>query len=189
MELCSQCSSIIISQKESLSGFRSQLQGCFQSRPLIETCWVPCLWWEGSVEGCTTFILCGKEAVPTGKDAVTWMWLSGTGEVGSWAKERGPTVGAAAITWPFFGICIGLSFSTQKFHNNTRALQPLLKIKNHTRKYALERSWSTDVVFPRSLVSMCYNMRETKVPNWNHGGSRVWPLVLYFHGARWTILS
>lgn len=136
------------------------------------------------------FVLCGKEAVSTGKNAVTWMWLSGTGEMG-WAAElrRGDQqLSAAVIIWPCFDICIGLSHSTQKFHNNTRALQLLFKIKAHTQKSALERSWSTDSEFPRSLVSMCYNMGETKVPNRNQVGSRVWPLVLYFHGGRWTIL-
>lgn len=45
--------------------------------------------WEASVEVGTRFILHGQGAMPTRKDAVTWMWLPGTGQVATELKRVG----------------------------------------------------------------------------------------------------
>lgn len=50
-------------------------------QPLIDAYWGSPPMVEGSVEVCPSFVLCGREAVPTRKDAVPWRWLSGTAEV------------------------------------------------------------------------------------------------------------
>jgi len=64
---------------------------CVQSRPLRDACW-------GSlpvVEGYAGFALRGREAAPTGKDAVTWLRLLRRERWGGWNAES--PQGAAAI--------------------------------------------------------------------------------------------
>ena len=58
-----------------MAGFKCQLPGHIQSRPLIDACWGSLSVEEAGVGVCTSFVLQGKEAVSAGKDAMTWLWL------------------------------------------------------------------------------------------------------------------
>lgn len=53
---------IISSQKESLGGFKCQLQWCVQSRPLMIHAGVHCLWWWGECGSVLQLYFAWKES-------------------------------------------------------------------------------------------------------------------------------